>query len=98
MKYFLTRFAEIVIDPNEVHIPKGAADDSVLKEGLQILFGIAGSVAVLIIAISAFRIVISRGNAQDISKARDAIIYASIGLVVCLAAFMIVTFVVEGLV
>lgn len=93
---FLTRFSQI-IDPRSINIPKGNADDSVMQAGLQIIFGIAAAVALLIIAISAFRLIIARGNSQDISKARDAIIYASIGLVICMAAFTIVTFVVEGL-
>ena len=80
-----------------VRIPINPADGDALNTGLQMIFAIAGAVAVLIIAISAFRIIISRGNAQDVSKARDAIIYASIGLVVTLIAFAIVSFVVENL-
>lgn len=96
MPHFLTRFSQIV-NPDSINIPKSGADNSVIQDGLQILFGIAAAVAVLIIAISAFRLVISRGNSQDISKARDAIIFASIGLVICMTAFMIVTYVVENL-
>lgn len=88
------RFAQIVSE-NEINIPTSTTDN-VVVEGLQILFGIFAVVAVLIVAISAFRIVISRGNAQDVAKARDAIIYASIGLVISMSAFIIVAFVVES--
>jgi hypothetical protein len=94
MKYFVQRFAQLV-DENKLDIPKGDLTHARLTDGLQVLFGIAAAVAVLIIAISSLRIVISRGNSQDVTKARDAIIYASVGLVITMAAFAIVTFVVE---
>lgn len=83
------------INPGDLNIPKGEATGGTMQAGLQIFFGIAAAVAVLIIAVSALKIVISRGNSQDVTKARDAIIYASVGLVVCMVAFTIVTFVVE---
>jgi hypothetical protein len=41
--------------------------------------------------------VISRGNAEAVAKARGAIIYATIGLVVMMSALGIVTFVVGRL-
>ena len=100
MSNLLQKFADITIPvggDNGINVPMNSADSTTLNDGLQIIFAIAGSVAVLIIAISAFRIIISRGNAQDVSKARDAIIYASIGLVVTLIAFIIVSFVVRSL-
>ncbi len=97
MKYFLTKFAAI-INEDDINIPKTDLDtvggNSPVITGLNIFFGIAAAVAVLVIAISALRIVISRGNSQDVTKARDAIIYASVGLVVIMTAFAIVTFVV----
>lgn len=80
-----------------MNVPQETLDDSTLQNGLQIVFGAFAAVAVLIIAIAAFRIVISRGNPQDVARSRDAIIYASIGLVVSMSAFIIVAFVVEGI-
>ncbi len=84
-----------IVSPSEIDIPQGDLNDTAVTDGLQVFFGIAAAVAVLVIAISAFRIVISRGNSQDVQKSRDAIIYASIGLVIVLSAFAIVTFVIE---
>ena len=95
MRTPLTNLAAITIEEGDVNIPKGSATNNTVTDGMQIVFGIAAAVAVLIIAISALRIVISRGNSQDVSKARDAIIYAAIGLAVSMLAFTIVTFVVE---
>jgi hypothetical protein len=86
-----------IIDEELINIPK--PDDGLISErvtiGLQIVFGIAAAVAVLIIAISALKIVISRGNSQDVQKARDSIIYAVVGLIITMSAFVIVTFVLE---
>lgn len=96
MNYFFTRLAQI-IDPIDIpNVPTASPTDNTITNALQFIFGVFAAVAVLIVALSAFRIVVSRGNAQDVSKARDAIIYASIGLVISMAAFIIVTFVVES--
>jgi len=97
MKYLLQKLAAIDINPGDIDVPQGPLGETTVTDGLQIFFGIAAAVAVLIIAIGALRIVISRGNPQDVQKSRDAIIYAAVGLVVTMSAFIIVTFVVERL-
>lgn len=77
----------------------GAGDnsDAPLKIALQLTFEIIGAVAVLIITIGAFRLIVSRGNPEGLNRARNTIIYAAIGLVVSIAAYSIVTFVVGKL-
>jgi hypothetical protein len=91
--------AEVTLDPTPdskepLALPRNALTNPGLQKGIQTFLGIAAAVALLIIVISSFRMVISRGNPQDIAKARDAIIYASVGLVITMVAFSIVTFVV----
>lgn len=83
------------IPEDQIDIPKTALTESSVTTGLQIFFGIAAAVAVLIVAISALKMTLSRGNSDEIHKARDSIIYASIGLAITLSGFVIVTFVVE---
>lgn len=96
MKHIISNLAQTVsIDPNSLEVPQESLSESVVTNGLQIFFGITAAVALLIIIISALRLVISRGNAQDVQKARDAIIYASVGLAITLSGFAIVTFVLE---
>lgn len=96
MTHYLKQFATQLITESEIDgVPKGGLSESRVTNGLEIFFGIAAAVAVLTIAISALRIVISRGNSQDVAKARDAIIYATIGLVITMSGFVIVSFVVE---
>ncbi len=69
---------------------------SSLSTVLKIVFGVAGSVALLMIVISGFRYVVAAGDPAKMAQAKQAILYAVIGLVVALAAFSIVTFVVRG--
>lgn len=90
----IMRLLAQIIPPDEIKVPKESLDDNRLQQGFEIVIGVFAAAAVLVIAVCAFRIIISRGNSQDVSKARDGIIYASIGLVICMAAFFIVEFVV----
>ena len=60
---------------------------------LQLVFGIIGVLAFLIIIISALRFVLSGGDPQSVATARNTIIYAVIGLVIAISAEVIVTYV-----
>jgi uncharacterized membrane protein YidH (DUF202 family) len=77
-------------------IPQVNTDTSINK-GLKIILAVAGAVAMLIIVIAGFRYTISQGDPQAVNKAKNTIIYAAIGLVICVTAFSIVTFAVKGL-
>lgn len=91
-------FAVTVFTENDINgVPKEPLTSGAVKLSFQIVFGIAAAAAMLMIVISALRMTISRGNAQDVQKARDAIVYASIGLAISLSGFTIVTFVLENL-
>lgn len=68
-----------------------------IAEGLQLLFGVAGAVAVLIVAVAGFRYVLSQGDPQNTAKAKNTIIYALAGLVIIIMAYAIVTFVAGSL-
>ncbi|MCA9348135.1 hypothetical protein KC867_01865 [Candidatus Saccharibacteria bacterium] len=82
---------------DEGDIPSALKNDvqgDTIETVLSIVFGVAAAVAVLIITLAALKIIMSKGNPQDVAKARDAIVYASIGLVVSLAAYTIVRYVI----
>lgn len=55
----------------------------------------AALVAVIFIIIGGINYITSSGDAGKIKKAKDAILYASIGLVICILAFAIVWFVIN---
>lgn len=65
-----------------------------IQTGLQIVFGILGAVALLVIVLSGLRYMLAQGDPGKVAQARSTILYAVIGLVVALSAFSIVTFVV----
>jgi len=60
---------------------------------IQILAIIIAVAAVIVIVIAGFRLVTSNGDANTISRARTAIIYAVVGIVVAALAQIIVSFV-----
>ena len=74
------------------NLPSVGAGTPELHLILGIFFGILAAVAVLFIIIGGFRYVISSGDPQDMSKAKNTILYALIGLVVAITAEGIVSF------
>lgn len=57
---------------------------------LRILFVLIGIAAVIIIIIAGFRMVLASGNEEELTKAKKAITWAIIGLIVSLMSFSIV--------
>ena len=82
-----------LVTRDELPIPKVDLTRNTFANVLQIIFGLAGGIALLVIARSAFRYVISQGEPQKIAKEKDAIIYAVVGLVICIISFSVVSFV-----
>jgi len=78
-------------------LPKPTASDSVINSVLSIVFGTMAAVAVLVIVIAGLRYILANGDAQSMAKAKNTIIYALIGLVISMAGFSIVTFVLRGI-
>lgn len=56
-----------------------------------------GGIAVLVIVIAGVRMIVGGGDEGERSKARDAIIYAVVGLIIVLIASAIVNFVANNL-
>jgi hypothetical protein len=88
--------AQVSINEDKLKIPKGQADSSTIAVALEIVFGILGSVAFLMIVLSGLRYTLSRGNSDQIAKAKNSIIYSAVGLVLAVLAFSIVRFVVRN--
>lgn len=76
------------------NLPQTKADGDTLKTILNIFLAISGAIAVLVVVLSGVRFITSKGSPAEISKARNGIIYAAIGLVVIMSAFSIVNFVI----
>lgn len=70
----------------------GASSDN-LHSLLQVVFGVLAALAVLMVTIAALNFINAQGDPAKVTKARNTIIYALVGLVLSLSAEAIVTFV-----
>ena len=77
----------------ETGIPKVEAD-SALTGILNVVYLAAGIVAVIVIIISGLFYSISQGDASKIKRGKDGILYAVVGLVVIMLAFVITNFII----
>lgn len=78
--------------PQPKNLPQTTADASKIQTVSNILFGVIGAAAVLVISIAAFKFVVHQGEPAEMTKARNSIIYTVVGLVVALSAWTIVGF------
>jgi len=86
-------FAQDNIDWSKANLPHVDAGDSQIKSVLNYVFVIIGAVSVLMIMVGGIRYMLSAGDPQRTGSAKNTVIYALIGLVVAVAAFSIVNFV-----
>ncbi len=87
----LINLADTAISPGS--LPQTAANSHTVSDLLSIVFGTIGALAFLMIVISGLRYILSAGDAQKMSKAKNGLVYALVGLAIALAAESIVAFV-----
>ncbi|HSX36070.1 MAG TPA: hypothetical protein VLH84_04005 [Patescibacteria group bacterium] len=75
-------------------LPGTAADQAHIQTIANIVFGIFSAAALLVLVISGLRYVTSNGDPNAMARTRNTIIFTSIGLLVTLMAFAIVSFVI----
>lgn len=68
-----------------------------IKNVINILLFVAGVAAVIIIVVGGLRFVTSEGDANSANKAKNAVVYACVGLVLATLAYAMVNFVLYGL-
>ena len=81
----------------ETGLPKIDANNTNLQQILQIVFGVIGVMAVIVIMWAGLKFITAQGNPQEAVKARMTVIYAVIGLAHALSAEIIVTFVISNI-
>jgi len=94
MRHIYHLFAELNLNP----LPKTPAETDQLQDIVNTVLAVMGAVAVLIVVVAGFLIINSQGDPGRVTAARNAIIYALIGLGVIMFAFAIVNFVLAGVV
>ncbi len=85
--YFLA--ALITTEKIKAPKPNGGSDAGLIASLLNPVYFWAGVVATIVIVVAGFLYVTSNGNAQQISRAKSAILAAIVGLVIILSAFLI---------
>jgi Type IV secretion system pilin len=79
------------------YLPRAAASPSTFGTVLTLVGGIIGALSLLMITVSGLRYVLSAGDPQKITRAKNGIIYSLVGIAVAVAAESIVAFVVNRL-
>jgi len=87
--------AALPIDVSPLPQPSDSGNN-LLPHVLNTVFAIAASIAVLMVVIGGFRYIVANGDPGATTSAKNSIIYALVGLVVVMAAYSIVAFVVKG--
>jgi hypothetical protein len=95
MKNMVMYFGEVVknINPNDVGVPVVTADN-LIPGILNTVYWLGGVIAIIVIVIAGIFYAISQGEAAKIKRAKEAIIYSVVGLVVIMVAFIITNFVI----
>lgn len=83
------------LDLRSLPNPSGIANGGIVPTILSIIFTVAGAIAFLYLVIGGFHYVSSQGDPQKVAKAKGAIMYALVGLIVAIMAQTIVGVVVS---
>lgn len=86
-------FLAQVVDINS--LPDVNADQDRITTAMTVTFSITGAIALLIVTLAGFKYITTQGNPQEVAKAKNAIIYALVGLAISILAVAIVQFTVR---
>jgi len=95
MNNFLVKLAVSIVgdDKTNINIP-ALTGEEVLRNGLNIAYFIAGTVAIIVIIVGGIMYASAAGNSANITKAKNMILYSIVGLVVVVAAYAITNYVI----
>ncbi|MDO4773868.1 MAG: TrbC/VirB2 family protein [Candidatus Saccharibacteria bacterium] len=85
--------AQLLGKAEDLGLPNKTGDNSDLSNIVDIVYGIAAVIAVIVIIIAGILYATSNGDAGQVVRSKNAIIYAVIGLIVVTFAFTITGFV-----
>ena len=90
MNHFLTQFS---ISASSVGVQKVEAD-AVLSNILNIVYYLAGGIAVIVIIVAGIMYITSTGDTGRVTKAKNMIVYSIVGLIFVALAFIITNYVI----
>ncbi len=80
---------------NNGPIPQGPADQNTIDTALNITFTLIGAITLLFFVIAGLRYTLSKGEPDNVQRAKNEMKYAVIGLIIVALAYPIVKFVVS---
>lgn len=93
----LLRFADAIGQQLGQNLPHVQANSTTLDMILNVVYMVAGALAVIFIIIGGIHYITSAGEPGKITKAKNTIIYAIIGLIIVILAFAITNYVIGTL-
>ena len=82
------------ITADDINLPHSTQDiGQGLANGTQLMMVFVGMLSIIFIIFGGIQMAYSRGNAKNVERARETILYACVGLVVAIAAWAIVGFI-----
>ena len=75
------------------NLPNNVANEATIQTALSMVFVVTGAIAVMMVIIGAIKYAGSQGDPSQISKAKNTILYALVGLALSIFAVTIVSFV-----
>lgn len=84
------------VPSSDVGVPSVEAS-VIVTNVVSTVFSVLGLICVVIIIIAGFRYVTSQGDSGSVSKAKNTILYAVVGLVIAIFAFTITRFIAGGI-
>ena len=85
--------AALQITPEQAGLPKVDANAQTIANVIGTVFLVIGAMSVFYLLLAAIRYITSNGDQQQITQAKQSIIYGVAGLVISLMAFGIVQFI-----
>lgn len=93
MKYVI---AQVLGRADSLGVPKNELTVNNLGSILNVVYLIAGAIAVLMIVIAGINFTTAGGDANKAAKAKNTILYSVIGIIIISSAFAITNFVIKG--
>jgi hypothetical protein len=90
----LSAKAQEIIKTDQIPVElQGPTVSELIANVLNILFFVAGAASVIVIVVAGIIFAVSAGDEKKVKTARDAVLYAVIGLVISMSAYAITSFI-----
>jgi hypothetical protein len=81
---------------NTDSLPNVTANQGRIDDIMNVVFSLLGSIAVLIIVLAGLKYITSKGEPQEMAQAKNALLYALVGLAIVIMSYSIVAFVLSN--